>query len=110
MSDHKHTDGCNCGHDHEEEYEILTLSLDDDSDLDCVVLEKFPLDDKIYIALQPMDEEDEPSIHFFQYIEDDEDIELVVIEDDDEFEAVIDAYEELIDMLDFDESDEELED
>lgn len=107
MSDHKHTDDCNCGDDHEHEFEVLTLSLDDGTELDCVVLEKFPLDDKTYIALQPLDDEEDPSIHFFQYIEDDEEIELLEIEDEYEFEAVIEAYE---DLFDFDDFDDDLED
>lgn len=103
MSEHSHNDNCECGHDHM--YDTITLSLDDGSEMQCVVLDIFSVDDKDYIALQSMDEEDDENVFLYRFIqeEDDDEPQLLNIEDDDEFEAVADAFEELLDAQDFDE-------
>ncbi len=104
MSEHNHGDGCGCGHDHEYEHDSITLSLDDGTDLNCVVLDIFSVDDKEYIALQPEEgEAEEDSVFLYRYIQEgDEDPQLLNIDDDDEFEAVADAFEELLDSQDYD--------
>ncbi len=115
MSEHGHE--CECGHDHDhEDHMNVTLTLDDGSELECAVLCIFPVEDKDYIALVPADaeESEEGEIFLYQFIEHDNDeIELLNIEDDDEFEAVSDAFDELMDNEEFDEmfeDDDELED
>lgn len=116
MSGHEH--GCGCGHDHEHEHDHMnvTLTLDDGSELECAVLCIFPVENKDYIALVPVENEDneEGEIFLYQFIEhEDDEIELLNIDDDDEFEAVSDAFDELMDseefddMLDEDEEEEE---
>lgn len=104
MSEHKHTDECGCGHDHNHEYDYITLSLDDDTELDCIVLSIFTVNDKDYIALQPIEGQDEDdNVFLYRYIDhEDGDPELLNIEDDDEFEAVGDAFDEMLDELEFD--------
>lgn len=104
MSEHNHGDGCGCGHDHEFEHDSITLSLDDGTELNCMVIDIFSVDDKEYIALQPEEgEEEEDNVFLYRYIQDDDgDPQLLNIEDDDEFEAVADAFEELLDSQDFD--------
>jgi uncharacterized protein YrzB (UPF0473 family) len=106
MSGHEH--GCGCGHDHEHEHDHMnvTLTLDDGSELECAVLCIFPVEEKDYIALVPVDKEDseEGEIFLYQFIEhEDDEIELLNIDDDDEFEAVSDAFDELMDSEEFDE-------
>ncbi|HBY70733.1 MAG TPA: DUF1292 domain-containing protein [Lachnospiraceae bacterium] len=103
MSEHKHTDDCGCGHDHEHDY--ITLSLDDGTELECIVLDIFTVDGKDYIALQPVEgEEDDDNVFLYRFIDhDDDEPELLNIEDDDEFEAVADAFEEMLDELEYDE-------
>lgn len=111
MSEHKHNDSCGCGHDHM--YDTITLSLDDGTDLQCVVLDIFTVDDKDYIALQPMEGEEDENVFLYRFIQEDEDDDpqLLSIEDDEEFEAVADAFEEIIDAMEFDEMfDDEYED
>jgi uncharacterized protein YrzB (UPF0473 family) len=107
MSEHKHGDGCGCGHDHDHEHEhdSITLSLDDGTELNCVVLEIFTVDDKEYIALQPEEgEEEEDNVFLYRFIQEgDEDPQLLNIDDDEEFEAVADAFEELLDSMEYDE-------
>jgi len=105
MSEHNHDGGCGCGHDHEYEHDSITLSLDDGTELNCVVLDIFTVDEKEYIALQPEEgEEEEDSVFLYRYIQEgDDEPQLLNIDDDDEFEAVADAFEELLDSEEFDE-------
>lgn len=104
MSEHKHSDSCGCGHDHEYEHDTITLSLDDGTELECIVLEIFTVDNKEYIVLQPDDNEEEgDNVFLYRYIEDDDgEPQLLNIEDDEEFEAVADAFEELLDSQEYD--------
>lgn len=107
MSEHEHDCGCGCGHDHEHDHEHMnvTLTLDDGTDLECEVLCIFPVGEKDYIALIPTEkaEEEDGEIFLYQFIEHENDeIELLNIEDDDEFEAVSDAFDELMDSEEFD--------
>jgi len=109
MSEHRHTDDCGCGYDHDHDY--ITLSLDDGTELDCVVLDIFTVDGKDYIALQPIEGDEEDNVFLYRFIDHEgEDPELLNIEDDDEFDAVADAFEQMLDELEFDEMfDEEVE-
>lgn len=84
--------GCGCGHDdhdHEHEEEIMHLTLDDGTELDCVVIGVFEVEDKEYIALMPVGEED---AFLYEYKEIEDEFELLAIEDEDEFNAVSDAF------------------
>ncbi|MDF2541264.1 MAG: hypothetical protein K0S47_982 [Herbinix sp.] len=105
MSKHNH-DGhdCGCGHDHDHEHDTITLSLDDGTELNCIVLDIFPVEDKDYIALLPEDAEGEDSeVFLYRYIqEDDGEPQLLNIDDDDEFEAVADAFDEILDSQEYD--------
>lgn len=102
MSGHKHDDSCGCGHDHEFEHDTITLSLDDGTELNCVVLDIFTVDDKEYIALQPEEGEEDDNVFLYRFIQEgDDEPELLNIEDDDEFEAVADAFEQILDSQDF---------
>ncbi len=97
MSDHKHVHDENCNHDHDhdhEEMEIITLTLDDDTELECGVLGIFEVEDKEYIALLPLGEdEEEDEVLLYQYKEiDDEEFELELIEDQEEFDLVSEAF------------------
>ena len=80
----------------DEEEMTVTLTLDDDTELECAVVAIFPVQDKDYIALLPLNEEiDEVYLYRFKH-NGDEDLELENIEDDDEFEAVANAYDALV--------------
>lgn len=108
MSEHNHDNcdcGCECNHEHDE-HMTVTLTLDDGTELECAVLTIFPVGEKQYIALLPIgecdEEESEVFLYRFNQLENDE-IELLNIEDDDEYEAVSDAFDELLDEQEFDE-------
>ena len=86
----------------------ITLTLEDGSELICDVLAIFPVDDKNYIALLPQGDDPDAEIFLYRFEEKgDDDIDLINIEDDDEFEAVSDAFDELLDNAEFDEMFEE---
>lgn len=81
---------------------FVTLDLDDGSQLECQIVSIFETDGQNYIALAPMDNDEE--IIFYRYFEDEEgNPSLENIEDDDEFEKVTDRFDELLDEADFDE-------
>lgn len=86
---------CNCGHDHtheEEEMETMFLTLEDDTEVECGVLGVFEVEGNEYIALLPLEDE---TVLIYKYKECGEDIELDIIEDDEEFEKVSNAFYDL---------------
>lgn len=88
----------------------VTLTLDNDEELECSVLTILQVGGNEYIALLPLDDsdnEDEDSdIFLYRYIEnEDGDPELSNIEDDDEYELVADAFDEWLDLQDFEDLD-----
>ena len=99
----------------EAEETTVTLTLDDDTTLECIVINIFQAGDKEYIALLPMEGEaaEDGEVYLYRYSEDeDRQPNLENIEDDEEFEIVSDAFDEMLDSAEFDElvSEDELED
>lgn len=99
MVDNKHLHDNEHDHDHDhdhdqEEMEIITLTLEDDTELECAVMGIFEVEDKEYIALLPLgDEEEEEDVLLYQYKEiSDEEFELALIEEEEEFELVSEAF------------------
>ena len=84
----------------------VTLTLDDGSEVECVVLTIFEAGDRDYIALLPPEgaEADEGEVYLYRYEEDaDGNPSLDNIEDDDEYEIVADAFDEMLDDQEYDE-------
>lgn len=92
----------------------VTLTLDDGSELECVVLTIFEAGGRDYIALLPLEGEDaeEGEVYLYRYTEIDGNPDLQNIEDDEEYEIVADAFDELLDEQEHDEliGEDELED
>lgn len=89
---------------------IITLTLDDNTELDCAILAIFPVGEKDYIALLPLgEEEDDDEVLIYRFIDkgDDADPEIENIDDDDEYDAAADAFDEILDEMEFDEEDDE---
>lgn len=87
----------------------VTLSFDDGVEEECEVITIFDVKDKEYIALIPVKNADneDGDMYFYRYTEDEEgNPELLNIEDDDEFDAVVDAFDELLDEAEFEETQE----
>ena len=90
----------------EEEEMTVTLTLDDDSEIECVVLNIFSAGDREYIALLPMEgaESEEGEVYLYRYSETEDGTPVLDnIVDDDEYEIVADAFDELLDTEEFDE-------
>lgn len=84
----------------------VTLTLDDGSEVECVVLTIFSAGERDYIALLPMDgpEEEEGEVYLYRYSEtEDGQPNLENIEDDEEYEIVAEAFDELLDEAEYDE-------
>lgn len=89
----------------DDEEGTVTLTLDDGTDVECAILAIYPAGDKEYIALLPIDEEDEEGeVYIYRYVETAEgDPTLENIEDDEEYEVAADAFDELLDATEYDE-------
>ena len=84
------------------EEDIITLTLDDNTDLQCYVIGIFPAGEYEYIALDPVDNDEYQEALVYRYSET-EDGEMVLenIESDEEYEIVADAFDELLDTMEF---------
>ena len=91
----------------EEEQEMtVTLTLDDDTEVECVVLTVFNAGEHEYIALLPMEgaDSEEGEVYLYRYSETEGGTpNLDNIEDDDEYEIVAEAFDELLDAQEYDE-------
>ena len=88
----------------EDDLGSVILTLDDDTELECSILCIYPVGDKEYIALLPMnDDSDEVLIYRFIDNGEDQDPELENIDDDEEYDAAVDAFDEILDEDEFDE-------
>ena len=100
----------------ENEAITVTLTLENDAELECAVLSIFEAEEREYIALLPLDENgdnDDGQVFLYRFIDNGEDAEpdLENIEDDQEFERVSNAFNELMEEQDFADIDlDELED
>lgn len=91
--------------------EEMTVTLEfDDGDVECAVITILEVSGKDYIVLLPLDENgdnEDGEVWFYGYKENEndpnEEPELIYIEDDEEYEAVSDAFDEYLDNCEFDE-------
>lgn len=93
-----------------EEEMTVDIELEDGEKVNCAVITILTVNQKDYIALLPLDENGENQageVWFYGYREDENDPnaepELLYIEDDEEYEAVSDAFDEFLDNQEFDE-------
>lgn len=88
----------------------VELDLEDGTKVTCAIVTILSVAGKDYIALLPLDEDGENAdgeVWFYHYHENpdnpNEEPELGYIEDDEEYEAVADAFDEYLDNAEFDE-------
>ena len=90
-----------------EEELTVTLSLDDGRELECVAISVFEAAGREYIALLPLEDEggeDGGEVYLYRYQEtDDGEPSLSNIESDEEYDIVADAFDEILDDMEFDE-------
>ena len=86
-----------------EEIDVVTLTDENGEELDFVVLGEAEIDGVVYMALEPVENPNEEFVILKQVAAEDGAIDLVSIEDDDEFERVSDFFEdELFGEIDYD--------
>lgn len=100
----------NAGNSYEAEEMTVDLDLEDGTSVTCAVITILTVSEKDYIVLLPLDESGENTegeVWFYRYSENpddpNEEPELTYIEDDEEYEAVADAFDEYLDSAEFDE-------
>ena len=84
----------------------VTLTLDDDTEVECAVISIYEAAGRQYIALLPLggEEEDNGEVYLYRYSEDESgEPQLDNIEDDDEYEIAADAFDEQLDLAEYDE-------
>lgn len=88
----------------------VTLDLEDGSSVECAIVTILTVNNQDYIVLLPLDENgenEEGEVWFYRYSENENDPNeepvLDYIDDDDEYEAVADAFDEFLDTQEFDE-------
>lgn len=95
--------------DNDEEMTV-TLDLEDGSNVTCAIVTILTVNNQDYIVLLPLEDDGENHdgmVWFYRYYENendsDEDPVLEYIEDDEEYEIVSDAFDEYLDNVEFDE-------
>jgi len=96
MTDHKHDD-CGCGHDHshEHEEEIFMVTDEEGVEREMVMVYSFESDEKVYAVLLDRNDPESDGV-IFRIEQEGEDAYLVNIENDEEWQKVVAAYEELV--------------
>ena len=97
-------------YDNVDEEMTVDITLENDEVVTCAVITILEVEGKDYIVLLPLDEDGNNDVGegwFYGYSENpndpNEEPELSYIEDDDEYEAVADAFDEYLDNCEFDE-------
>lgn len=91
----------------EEMEDTITLVLEQ-GEVDCGIIASFPLEGKDYVALLPLtpiEGLEENEILLYAYTREGDEFDLIDIEDDDEFEKVADAFDEMLDEAAFQDMD-----
>ncbi len=89
----------------DDEVEMMNIVLDDGCELECEILSIFPANQNTYIALYPVNtpegyDDNDVLLYRYKELEGDE-VELTSITEDEEFEIVADAFDEILDEMEF---------
>ena len=108
MKDNTTDTPCDCGctdHDHEmDDATYITLEFEDGTEVECEVLDTITLEEKDYMALQPENQEE---YYVYGYKEVEDGIEIINIDDEEEFNKVVNEFQARFDALAEMEEDEE---
>ena len=78
-----------------DEVDVITLQFEGGEDVECEIMGVFDYNGKEYIALIPLDGTDDVYIYGYQEVGEDE-FEILEIEDDAEFEAVVREFDAIM--------------
>ena len=87
------------------EEHFITLILEDESEIECRILTIFEAAGRDYVALLPVDApEDDDTVYLYRYSEDENEEPVIeYIDDDEEYEIVDEAFDEWMDAQEYDE-------
>ena len=91
------------------ELEVDTVTLfTDDGEVECGIVTVLEMRGREYVAVSPLDDEGELSDEIWLYrferdVTGGDDHDIIFIEDEEEYEQVIDKFEEWLDTLEFEE-------
>ena len=78
------------------EVDIITLTLDDDTEVECEVIGIFEAEGREYIAMVPVEEDEESDLYIYRYSEDEEGNPVLDnIESDEEFEKCMEFMKKM---------------
>lgn len=97
MSDHNHVHDENCNHDHDHEHEefVLTLTDEQGNDVEMVLVETFDVGERLYALLLERENPEADGI-ILRVEEENDEMMLYNIEDEQEWNEVEAAYNELV--------------
>ena len=78
-----------------DEADVITLEFDDGAEVECEIMGVFDFEGKEYIALIPDDGTDDVYLYGYKEVGEEE-FELIDIEDDAEFEAVVAEFDKIM--------------
>ena len=83
---------------------MVTVALDDGEEMECEILTIFELNGQDYIVLEPAETFNDPNaeeadLFIYRYFENGDDYSLEYIDDEEEFDAVMDRVDELMDEI-----------
>ena len=88
-----------------DDIEMMSLELDDGTNLECEIVATFDVEDTSYIALLPVEAPegyDDDEVLVYRYIElPNDEFTLEPIDDEEEFDMVADAFDEILDEMEF---------
>ncbi|RAV19862.1 DUF1292 domain-containing protein [Paenibacillus contaminans] len=91
MSEHKHDDDCGCGHDHEHEDDVFLVTDADGVEREMVIVYTFESESKAYAVLLDRNAPEADGV-IFRVDEEDGEAYLTNIEDEQEWERVVEIY------------------
>lgn len=81
-----------------EEFDTILLTMEDNTEVECAVMGNFEVEGNEYIALIPIDDEEEKEVLLYRFKElENDELEINMIETDEEFEKVVAVYNSLLD-------------
>lgn len=95
MTEHNHDCGCGHDHDHDHEEEVFMITDEEGIEREMVMVYSFESDEKVYAVLLDRNNPESDGV-IFRIEQEGEDAYLVNIENDEEWQKVVAAYDEIV--------------
>lgn len=95
MTEHNHECGCGHDHDHEHEEEVFLIADEEGVEREMVMVYSFECEENVYAVLLDRNDPESDGV-IFRIEQEGEDAYLVNIENDEEWQKVVAAYDEIV--------------